>query len=100
MPGSGFSVETTALGTASQAFSGTVPAMAQSVQAVAGSLAVTTGNPALDAMISRLAGQVTSSLAGCGQAMQADSTGLSLNAAMYAASDVASVPQITLGPGQ
>jgi hypothetical protein len=69
--------------------------MAQQVQAVGGALGVSTGEPALDALITRMATQVMDSVAGCGQAMQADATGLNMNAAMYTAADIASVPNVS-----
>jgi hypothetical protein len=93
MAGSGFTVDTASLGTASKSFTDAVQPMARDVMAVAGALGVSTGDPALDAMITRLAGQVADSLAGCGQAMQADAAGLNGNAATYLAGDTASVPK-------
>jgi len=98
MAGNGYTVNTGSLTTASQSFSNAVAPMAQQVQAVGGALGVSTGDPALDALITRMATQVMDSVAGCGQAMQADATGLTMNAAMYTAADAASVPNIAAAP--
>jgi hypothetical protein len=94
MAGSGFRVSPGSLTAASQQFSDAVPTMALHVEVVNAALGVSTGSPALDALIARLAGQVSDSLAGTGQALQADSTGLAQNASTYVAADQASAPNV------
>ena len=92
MAGNGFTVDPASLTNASQTFARPVATVAGYVQAVAGALGVSTGDPSLDALITSLAGQVVTSLAGTGQSMQADSANLSLNAAMYTMGDLMSMP--------
>jgi hypothetical protein len=81
----GFSVDPASLNTASQKFALVVPTVALDVQYVSAALGVTTGNPALDALIARLAGQVAGSLAGAGKALQAEGVRGEVKAQIYAA---------------
>lgn len=91
-PANGFSVDPTDLTTLGSSFSAAVPGTAADVTSVVGTLAIDTGNAALNARITALAGQVATSLAGTGQALTADAGNLSLNATTYSGADVASIP--------
>ncbi|HXM54604.1 MAG TPA: hypothetical protein VOB72_04380 [Candidatus Dormibacteraeota bacterium] len=96
MAPAGFNVQTGDLTTLAGGFANEVPALARDVQSVVAGLTVDTGDAALDARISTLAGQIAASLAGAGQALQADSTGLVSNAATYTGADFGSVPTLPL----
>ena len=93
-----FNVDPTDLTTLGTSFSDAVPGTARDVNSVVGALGIDTGNAALNARITTLAGQVATSLAGAGQALTDDSSNLSLNAGICADADQSSVPVLTLSP--
>lgn len=90
--GSGFQVDPSALYTESQNFAQVIPPLALNVEQVMAAAGVDTGDPALDALIRRLATQIADSHAGAGKAIQADADGLAQNAATYLSADQTGAP--------
>jgi len=66
--------------------------LSRGATAVGGAAAVQTGDPALDARIAQLAGQVAASLAGAGRALSSDAAGLATCARRYGQADLVSGP--------
>jgi hypothetical protein len=93
-----YTVDPADLTTLGTSFSDAVPGTASDVASVVGTLGIATGNAALDARITALAGQVATSLAGAGLRLTDDSWNLALNAGIYAGADRNSVPQLTFRP--
>jgi hypothetical protein len=91
--GSGFSVDPMILVDQSGNFGAQVSPVAVRVQKLHFASVVDTGDPSLNALIARLAGAVVGSVGGMGQALQADSVRLGLDASVYQAADAASAPQ-------
>ncbi|HXM54600.1 MAG TPA: hypothetical protein VOB72_04360 [Candidatus Dormibacteraeota bacterium] len=96
MAAAGFTDSPPDLVTLSGGFAAAVSPLARQVEAVVAALGVDTGDPALDARIVALAGQVADSLAAGGMAIQLDADNLSANASTFVAADQAGVPS---GPG-
>jgi hypothetical protein len=94
----GFLVSPEALKGMASSMDGHAPALSADARAVSTGLTVHTGNPALDALIARLAGQVAASLGGCGGSLHWDAVDLGDAARMYVAADLHNRP--SAGGGQ
>jgi hypothetical protein len=93
----GFSVLPEALKSAAADVASRTSTLARDSAAVGGGMTVQTGDPALDAHIVQLAGQVAAALAGAGRALSSDAAGLVRCAARYAQADLTSGPPIAAG---
>ena len=93
----GFDCSSEALTTMAAGLDARAPTLTADSEDVASGLPVATGNPALDSLVDRLAGQVATSLAQAGAALAGDAEKLRQTGAAYCQADLANRPPAPAG---
>jgi hypothetical protein len=84
---SGFSADPGAMRAQAQRFFSGSQGLASLVGSLGGAGRASTGDPGLDGLVARLLEEVTTSAGSAGIALEADGTGITINAANYEAAD-------------